>query len=131
MIGLYYRFQLHRLSFKLGYSIPLNVVGPGLSLPHRGTIVINSHASIGENCRIHVDVNIGATGGSTEAPFIGSNCYIGPGAKLVGNISIADNVIIGANAVVVKSINEPGTTWAGVPAKKISDKGAHHGLMLI
>ena len=39
------------------------------------------------------------------------------------NVKIADGVIIGANAVVTKDITEAYTSWAGVPAKKISNKG--------
>ena len=78
--------------------------GPGLSIAHAGTIVVNSNAKIGANCRIHVCVNIGAdvTDGS-KAPIIGDNCYIGPGAKLFGSIILGNNVGIGANAVVNKS----------------------------
>lgn len=30
---------------------------------------------------------------------------------------------IGAGAIVVKSIEEADTTWAGVPAKKINNRG--------
>ena len=53
-------------------------------------------------------------------PFskIGNNVYIGTSARILGNITIADNVVIGANAVVTKSIAEPGITVAGIPAKK-------------
>ena len=35
---------------------------------------------------------------------------------------------IGAGAVVTKDILEPGTTWAGVPARKISDRDSHNNL---
>lgn len=59
-------------------------------------------------------------GGGT--PVIGDNCFICTGAKILGAIHIGNNVIVGANAVVVKSINEDGVTIAGVPAKIISDK---------
>lgn len=50
--------------------------------------------------------------------------YIGPGAKIFGDIFIADNIAIGANAVVNKSFYESNITIAGVPAKKISNKGS-------
>ena len=46
--------------------------------------------------------------------------YIGSGAKIIGDIKIASNTVIGAGAVVVKSIEEENTTWAGVPAKMIN-----------
>jgi serine O-acetyltransferase len=57
------------------------------------------------------------------APQIGNNVYIGPGAKIFGEIVIADNIAIGANSVVNKSFYEKGISIAGVPAKKINTKG--------
>ncbi|QXP52441.1 MULTISPECIES: serine O-acetyltransferase [unclassified Cellulophaga] len=110
-----------KLSLKLGYSIPRNVFGPGLAIMHYGTIVINSKTKIGKNCRIHVCVNIGASGGKPEAPQIGDNVYIGPGAKIYGNISIANNIAIAANASVGKSFFEENIVIGGVPAKKIKE----------
>lgn len=108
------------LSKKLGFSIYPNTCGPGLSIAHRGTIVINNGVIIGFNCRIHVCVNIGNYNGT---PIIGNNVYIGPGAKIFGGIEIGDNVAIGANAVVNKSIPS-NVTVAGIPGKIISKKGS-------
>lgn len=116
------KFRYVIMGQKLGFSIGFNTFGPGLSIAHYGVLVVHGNARIGKNCRIHEGVTIGATGGSTDAPSIGDNVFIGSGSKILGNISIADNVAIGANAVVVKSITESGTTWAGVPAKKVSNK---------
>ena len=96
-----------KISLRTGFSIPKNVCAPGLSLPHYGSIVINANCKIGKNCRIQNNVNIGATGGSSKAPIIGDNVYIGPGAVIYGDIEIADNCYIGANAVVNKSFIEP------------------------
>ena len=108
-----------------GYSISINTVGKGLSLAHVGPVIISSAAKIGENCRIHVGVNIGTAAGTTgQAPTIGNNVYIGPGAKIFGPITIGNDVAIGANAVVNKSFEENHITIAGIPAKKISDKGS-------
>ena len=119
------KFQFNELSVRLGFTIPTNVFGPGLSIAHRGTIVVNSRARIGANCRIHVDVNIGVGAGRpNEAPRIGNNVYIGPGVKIFGAVEIADGVVIGANAVVNKSFTEPNISIAGVPARKISDKSS-------
>jgi serine O-acetyltransferase len=108
----------------------LNVFGPGLSIAHRGTIVINNATKIGANCRLHACVNIGTKAGyDNMAPKIGDNVYIGPGVKIFGNIEIADGIAIGANAVVNRSFIEPNITIAGVPAKKINDKGSE-GLLI-
>lgn len=60
------RYQHRRLSLKLGFSIGPNIFGPGLSIPHYGTIVINPNVRIGKNCRLHTGVNIGASGGTNH-----------------------------------------------------------------
>lgn len=113
------------MSVRLGFTIPLNVFGPGLCIAHRGTIVINKDTRVGENCRIHACTNIGSGRGGVSAPQIGNNVYIGPGAKIFGDITIADNIAIGANSVVNKSFYEKGISIAGVPAKKINNKGSN------
>jgi len=120
-----------RLSIRLGFSIPPNVFGPGLSIVHYGLIIVTPHAQIGSNCRIHCGVNIGGQAKLTTieearalAPTIGNNCYIGPGAKIFGAINIGDDCAIGANSVVNKSFPENGKTIAGVPAKIINNKGS-------
>lgn len=122
------KYNYHKMSVKLNFSIPINVFGEGLSLPHYGTIVVSQAARVGKNCRIHEGVTIGAINGSTASASIGDNVFIASGAKIIGDISIADDVAIAANAVVVKSITEAGTTWGGVPAKKISDNDSRSNL---
>lgn len=117
-----YAFRLKKLSFKLGFSIPINRIGPGLAIPHIGPIIINQGTKIGNNCTIHVGVNIGTKAGfSDKAPIIGDNIYIGPGAKIFGNITIPNNCAIGANAVVNKSFQNENKAIAGVPAREIAD----------
>lgn len=118
-----YRFKLHKLSTKLNFYIKPNVFKEGLSIAHIGPVIVNDYAKIGKNCRIHVGVNIGAKiNEPTLAPIIGDNVYIGPGAKIYGNIVIGNNVAIGANAVVNKNVPD-NVTVAGVPAKVVSNKG--------
>jgi serine O-acetyltransferase len=119
---LYYYILLRRFkkySMKLGFTIPLNVFGPGLAIVHYGTIIINANAKIGKNCRLHAGTNIGASGGSKEAPVIGDNVYIGPGAKIYGNIRLANNIAIAANAAVNKDFTEENILIGGIPAVKI------------
>ena len=117
----YLKYKFRKISLKLGFSIPINVFGPGLSIVHYGTIVINSNVRVGKNCRIHACTNIGASGGKPEAPQIGDNVYIGPGAKIYGDIKLGNNIAIGANAVVHKSFDEDNIMIAGNPAKKIKE----------
>ena len=104
---------------KTGWSVPPLTCGKGLCIVHRGTVVINPKAKIGENLRCHVCVNIGANE-SGEAPTIGDNVYIGPGAKIFGNITIGSNNKIGANAVVNKTFEDQYVSIAGIPAKIVN-----------
>lgn len=124
------RFLFRKSAIKLGFSISPNTFGPGLSIAHRGTIIVNGGARIGANCRIHADVNIGTEAGhGSLAPIIGDDCYIGPGAKVFGNIVIGSGTVIGANAVVNKSFPEGNQSLGGVPAKVISNKSSE-GLLI-
>lgn len=120
----YHKYKLSKLSVKTGFFIGINSVGKGLNIAHIGPIIINGHVKIGDYCRIHVGVNIGtAAGYSDKTPVIGNHVYIGPGAKIFGNIKIGDGVAIGANAVVNKSFPDK-CSIAGVPAKIINEKGS-------
>ena len=67
----------------------------------------------GNNC-------IGNNGKEVKACLtIGNNVDIGYGATIIGDIKIADNIIIGANSLVNKSFLESGVVIAGCPAKVI------------
>ena len=108
------------LSRICGFTIPVNVFGPGLKILHRGTIIINPRTKIGANCTINADVQIGP-GQNGTAPVLGESVYIGPGVKIYGSITIGNNVTIGANAVVNKSFSDD-VTIAGVPAVVVKHK---------
>lgn len=112
--------HFRKLSVHLGFTIPINVFGPGFSIAHYGSIVVNGNTIVGKNCRIHSGVNIEV---NDQAPIIGDNVYIGPGVKMWGKIKIGDNVAIGANAVVFTDI-PANVTVAGIPAGIVSQKGS-------
>ena len=123
-------FRYKQMQLKLGFSIPLNVFGPGLSIAHYGTIVVAEGTSVGANCRIHEGVTIGATNGTSDSACIGNNVFIGTGAKIIGSVRISDNVQVAANAVVVNDIiSDKGCTVGGVPAKIISYKTSEQNLI--
>ena len=115
------RIRLRKMQVRLGFTIPINVFGPGLAIAHYGNIVVSQNASIGDNCRIHSGVNIGSSGGDDAAPIIGDNVYIGPGAILFGDIIIGNGVLIGANATVNKSFEENNVVIAGTPARIVKE----------
>lgn len=113
-LALLARHRARQLGQRLGFTIPPNVFGPGLSIPHWGTIIVNDQVRVGARCRLHASTNIGVQDG--RAPRIGDDCYIGPGAKLYGDIALGHRVVIGANAVVNRSCGDD-CTLVGVPAR--------------
>lgn len=123
LLKAYWRFRHHYLGVKLGFTIPINVFEEGLCLYHYGSIIVSKYAKVGKWCSIHGCVNIGQNWNHNESPTIGNFCFIGPGAKIFGNIILGDRIAIGANSVVNKSFAESDITIAGIPAKKIKDKG--------
>lgn len=113
----------NRLGAKLGFIISAGCFGEGLKLEHYGSVIVNPKARIGKNCTIHGNCCIGSTGGyPDDSPVIGDNVDIGQFAQILGGIRIADNVKIGAGAVVIKDVLTPGVTVVGVPGH-IVEKG--------
>lgn len=102
-----------------GISIPPIVeIGKGLMIEHFGGIVINSGSKIGEFCTISHCVTLGNKKPGGKSPAIGDNVYVCVGAKVLGEIVVGDNSIIGANAVVLESVPE-NSIVAGIPGKVI------------
>lgn len=95
-------------------------IGIGVKFPHPNGIVIGETTNIGQNCTIYQQVTFGGKNigdaQNNNYPTIGNDVIIFAGAKLIGNIIIGDNVIIGANSVVNKSFPS-NSVIGGVPAK--------------
>lgn len=113
----YWRRRKNDLGARLGLQIYAGTCGRGLKIWHYGAILISGDARLGEDCVLHGHVCIGNDGAGTQAPVLGSRVDIGYGASLLGGITIADDVRIGAGAVVNRSCPQPGAVLAGVPAK--------------
>jgi serine O-acetyltransferase len=111
------RFFIERfIEIITGISLPAQAkIGKGLRVHHFGGVIIHSAAVIGEDCTVYHGVTLGDIGGRGGAPRVGDRVLIGAGAKLIGEIVIGNDCIIGANAVVLASV--PTSHIAvGVPA---------------
>ncbi len=82
------------------------------------SVVIHKRVVIGSNCTIGTNVTIGGKSGSKNVPVIGNDVFIATGAKILGDLKIGNNCVIGANAVVVKDVPD-NCVVAGIPAKII------------
>ncbi len=114
--------KMNILGNRLGFFISTGCLGDGVQIYHKGDIIINYRSVIGDGCKLHGDNCIGNNGKDLDCPILGRNVDVGIGAKIIGGVTIADDIKIGANAVVTKSFLEPGITIAGVPARKIKDR---------
>jgi serine O-acetyltransferase len=85
-------------------------IGPGL-LIHTPFGIVVGPTKIGANCTIQSGVVITA---ATKS--IGDNVYFGPGAKVIGDAKIGNNVVIVANSVILTDVAD-NTTVMGVPAR--------------
>ena len=117
---------LTHYKYKFGCLIPHTTsIGRGLYLGHVRDIIINEQVVIGENCNISQGVTIGQAnrGPRRGIPVIGRNVYIGPGAKIVGAVSVGDDVAIGANCVVTDDVPDHAVV-VGIPGRVISFAGS-------
>lgn len=109
------------LGHRLGFEIPENCVGKGLMIYHIAPIVLNEDAVMGEYCCIAGDFCMGNTGPGTASPILGNHVNAGWGSCVIGNVKVADDVVIGAGCVLTHSVDQPGSKVSGVPGR-IKDK---------
>jgi serine O-acetyltransferase len=96
-------------------------IGRRLTIEHHGCIVVHGATVMGDDCLIRHGVTLGNTGYRDPfgAPRVGSRVQIGAGAKILGRVSVGNDVIIGANAVVVHDVPDKAIV-GGVPARTLA-----------
>lgn len=111
-------YILHnRARRKYGVDIyPQTRIGPGFRLVHLGGIVVGPGSVLGGKVTLQSCVTLGQKDSKSGEPQLGSDVYVGTGAKLLGNISIGSRSVIGANAVVIGDVPDQHIA-IGIPAR--------------
>ncbi|MBT3195615.1 MAG: serine O-acetyltransferase [Candidatus Ruthia sp.] len=101
---------------------PGAVIGRRFFIDHGMGVVIGETAEIGDDCTLYHGVTLGGTTWKKgkRHPTLGNNVVIGAGAKILGPITLGDDVRVGSNSVVVKSVDNAKTV-VGVPARVLKD----------
>lgn len=126
LVGLHCLIWLKISQIISGLSLPVGLkIGRGLFISHSGSIIINAQCVIGDNINLAPGtvIGFGIKTGIEGYPKIGNRVFIGPGAKFFGPITIGDDVMIGANAVVTSDVPDNAVV-VGIPAKIVSYKGS-------
>lgn len=111
--------------FVTGVEIhPAAQIGHRLFIDHAMGVVIGETAVVGDDCVLYQGVTLGGTGNESgkRHPTLGNGVHVGSGAKVLGNISIGDNVRIGGNSVVVKDV-PTNCTVVGIPGRIVRRNG--------
>ncbi len=102
---------------------PAAKIGKGFFIDHGMGVVIGETSEVGENCLLYQGVTLGGTGKEKgkRHPTLCNNIVVGAGTKILGAITIGDNVKIGANSVVLDSVPK-NSIVVGVPGRVIKKK---------
>jgi serine O-acetyltransferase len=105
-----------------GMEVPVGLkIGPGLVITHTNGIVLGAN-EIGNNVTLFHQVTLGALVADFHndlrtRPKVDDGVTIYCGAKIFGSITLGENCVVGANAVVLKDVRG-GATVIGIPAKE-------------
>src|SRR3984885_1968581 len=112
---------LNQIIFGIEIS-PKCAIGPGIFFPHTSGTVIGA-SKIGRDVTIFQGVTLGArqidmSYDLSLRPELGDYVVVGAGAKVLGGICLGDNVKVGANSVLLRSVSANATV-AGIPAREV------------
>lgn len=79
--------------------------GPGLRIVHGHGLVVDAGVRGGRDCALYHGVTLGRRSAvEGESPTLGDGVTVWPGAKVLGAITLGDNVQIAANVVVIHDV---------------------------
>lgn len=112
---------------RLGSNISFN---RGCNLSCFGGLVIGNHVSIGHDCSIitsehgfaDVSIPIQKQPSSFAPVTIADNVWLGAKVVVLAGVAIPTGTVVAAAAVITRSIEQPDSIFAGVPAKRIKSR---------
>lgn len=113
------RFISHFSRWITGIEIhPAAKIGKRFFIDHGMGVVIGETALIGDDCTLYHGVTLGGISWKKgkRHPTLANGVIVGAGAKILGSINIGENVRIGSNAVVIKSVLANATV-TGIPGR--------------
>lgn len=126
---IYSAWFFSRLSVTItGAEIEFNAeIGPGMFVSHPVGIVVGRGTVIGSDVTLFQGVTFGVKSWHPDAirkfPRVGNKCFFFAGAAVLGDVTIGNNCIVGAHAVLTEDLPDGGMAL-GVPAKVYPEKGA-------
>lgn len=99
-------------------------IGRKFFIDHGMGVVIGETTIIGDNVLVYQGVTLGGTGKETgkRHPTLKNDIVVGSGAKVLGNITVGNNVRIGAGSVVIEDVPDDSTV-VGIPGRVVMHKG--------
>ena len=92
------------------------VVAPGASLGR--SVIVNHGAVVDHDVQVGDFAHIAPRAALGGGVCVGRRVLIGAGASVLPGIRIADDVVVGAGAVIIEHLDLPGV-YAGVPARRL------------
>ena len=102
---------------------PGAVIGRRFFIDHGMGVVIGETSIIGDDCMLYHGVTLGGTTWDKvkRHPTLKNGVVIGAGAKILGPVTLGNNVRVGSNSVVVRSIDD-NETVVGIPGRIVRKK---------
>ena len=126
---IYSAWSLSRLSLAItGAEIEFNAeIGPGMFVSHPVGIVVGRGTVIGSEVTLFQGVSFGVKSWHPDDirkfPRVGNKCYFFAGASVLGDVTIGNNCIVGAQAVLTTDVPDGGLA-VGIPARIYPGRGA-------
>lgn len=104
LFGIIYFVVFYLVQSFFGISVQAFAkIGPGFVILQRGCIFVVAE-TVGSNFTVSPGVTVGNVRGSKRLPELGDNVFMEAGAKILGEVTVGDNVVLQANSLALKDV---------------------------